>query len=81
MTAIDFYTHVGSPLDVAARIVAKAWAQHGTVRVLTADAAGTAALDRLLWTHSALSFIPHCRLAGADAGAIPAWVEEEGAEG
>ncbi len=76
MTAIDFYTHVASPLDVAARIVAKAWAQHGSVRVLTADAAATAALDRLLWTQSALSFIPHCRLAGANASETPVIVDD-----
>jgi DNA polymerase-3 subunit chi len=76
MTAIDFYTHVASPLDVAARIVAKAWAQHGSVRVLTADAADTAALDRLLWTQSALSFIPHCRLAAPDAAQTPVIVDD-----
>jgi DNA polymerase-3 subunit chi len=75
MTAIDFYTHVASPLDVAARIVQKAWAQHGSVRVLTPDAATTAELDRLLWTQSALSFIPHCRLASAIAAETPVIVD------
>ncbi len=38
MTTIDFYTHCADRLDVAARLVAKAWSQHGTVRVLTPDA-------------------------------------------
>jgi DNA polymerase-3 subunit chi len=76
MTAIDFYTHVASPLDVAARIVQKAWAQHGSVRVLTPDAAATAELDRLLWTQSALSFIPHCRLASAIAAETPVIVDD-----
>ena len=33
MTTIDFYTHCADRLDVAARLTAKAWAQHGTVRV------------------------------------------------
>lgn len=76
MTAIDFYTHVASPLSVTARIVQKAWLQHGSVRVLTPDAATTAELDRLLWTHSALSFIPHCRLASAIAAETPVIVDE-----
>ena len=76
MTAIDFYTHVGSPLEVAARIVQKAWAQHGSVRVLTPDAETTALLDRLLWTQSALSFIPHCRLDSADAADTPVIVDD-----
>jgi DNA polymerase III subunit chi len=76
MTAIDFYTHVGSPLDVAARIVQKAWTQHGAVRVLTPDAATTDALDRLLWTHVALSFIPHCRLSSPLAADTPVIVDD-----
>ena len=29
MTTIDFYTHCADPLDVAARLVVKAWGQHG----------------------------------------------------
>ena len=39
MTSIDFYTHVDDRLAVAARLVAKAYAAHGSVRVLTPDAA------------------------------------------
>ena len=45
MTTIDFYTHVDDRLAVAARIVAKAYAAHGSVRVLTPDATATDALD------------------------------------
>jgi len=41
MTTIDFYTHVTDRLDVAARIVAKAYAAHGNVRVLTSAPAIT----------------------------------------
>jgi hypothetical protein len=37
MTTIDFYTHVPDRLEVAARIIAKAHAAHGSVRVLTPD--------------------------------------------
>ncbi|MEO8849429.1 MAG: DNA polymerase III subunit chi [Casimicrobiaceae bacterium] len=76
MTAIDFYTHVASPLEVAAKIVQKAWAQHGSVRVLTPDAETTSLLDRLLWTQSALSFIPHCRLDSAVAAHTPVIVDD-----
>ena len=76
MTAIDFYTHVTSPLDVVARIVQKAWLQHGSVRVLTPDAATTAELDRLLWTQSALSFIPHCKLSSPIAAQTPVIVDD-----
>ena len=62
MTTIDFYTHVADRLTVTARLVAKAVAAHGSVRVLTPDAATTDALDRLLWTTPATGFVPHCRM-------------------
>jgi DNA polymerase-3 subunit chi len=75
MTTIDFYTHVGDRLAVAARLAAKALAQHGRVRVLTPDEAATAALDRLLWTQPATGFLPHCRLDSAAAAETPVIVD------
>jgi DNA polymerase-3 subunit chi len=75
MTSIDFYTRVPDRLAVAARLVAKAVAAHGSVRVLTPDAATTDALDRLLWTVPATGFLPHCRLDSPLAPHTPAWVD------
>lgn len=76
MTSIDFYTHVDDRLAVAARIVAKAYAAHGSVRVLTPDATASAALDRLLWVHPPLAFLPHCRMDSAIAAETPIWIDE-----
>jgi len=76
MTTIDFYTHVDDRLDVAAKIVAKALAQHGHVRVLTPDAATTDALDRRLWMQPAIGFLPHCRLRSAHAAETPVIVDD-----
>jgi DNA polymerase-3 subunit chi len=76
VTTIDFYTHVDDRLAVAARIVAKAYASHGHVRVLTPDAAATEALDRLLWVNPPLAFLPHCRLDAPVAAETPIWVDE-----
>ena len=76
MTTIDFYTHVTDRLDVAARLVAKGYTAHGSVRVLTPDRATTDALDRLLWIQSALSFLPHCRMDSAIATETPIWIDE-----
>lgn len=76
MTTIDFYTHVSDRLAIATRIIAKAYAAHGSVRVLTADAAMTDMLDRLLWTQSALSFLPHCRLSSVVANETPILIDE-----
>ncbi len=75
MTAIDFYTHVNDRLEVAAKLVAKAFAQHGSVRVLTPDAAMTDTLDRLLWLHPSVSFLPHCRADHRLAAETPIWVD------
>jgi DNA polymerase III subunit chi len=75
MTSIDFYTHVADPLAVAGRLVAKALAQHGHVRVLTQDAAATDALDRLLWLQPATGFLPHCRVASPLASQTPVWID------
>lgn len=75
MTTIDFYTHVAEPLGTAARLVIKAFAQHRSVRVLTADAHATEALDRLLWIQPATAFVPHCRLASPLARETPVIVD------
>ncbi|HEX7270998.1 MAG TPA: DNA polymerase III subunit chi [Casimicrobiaceae bacterium] len=75
MTLIDFYTHVADRLEVAARLVAKAFAQHGRVRVLTPDAAMTDALDRRLWLRPPTAFLPHCRIDTALAAQTPIWVD------
>ena len=74
MTTIDFYTHVPDRLEVAARIIAKAHAAHGSVRVLTPDAATTDALDRRLWLLPPTGFLPHCRTDSPMAGETPIWI-------
>jgi DNA polymerase-3 subunit chi len=76
MTQIDFYTHVAQPLRLAAKIIAKAYRMHGSVRVLTPDAEATHALDRLLWMDPPLSFLPHCRMDSAVARETPIWIDE-----
>jgi DNA polymerase-3 subunit chi len=75
MTTIDFYTGCADPLAVAARLVVKAWGQFGHVRVLTPDAAATAALDRQLWQVPATGFVPHCRLGAACAEDTPVIID------
>jgi DNA polymerase III subunit chi len=75
MTTIDFYTHCADRFEVASRLVAKAWAQHGTVRVLTDGEEGTAAFDRFLWLWPATGFLPHCRLASPLAAETPIVVD------
>ncbi|MFO1325030.1 MAG: DNA polymerase III subunit chi [Burkholderiales bacterium] len=75
MTTIDFYTRVDDRLAVAARLVAKAVAAHGSARVLTPDEATTNALDRLLWMVPATGFLPHCRVGSPLAAQTPVWID------
>ncbi|MDQ6621652.1 MAG: DNA polymerase III subunit chi [Pseudomonadota bacterium] len=65
MTSIDFYTHCADPMRVVVQLVAKAWQQHGHVRVLTGDETMTAALDDFMWKWPATGFLPHCRLSAS----------------
>ncbi len=76
MTTIDFYTHCADRFEVVARLIVKAWAQHGSVRVLTPDPAATAELDRFLWLWPAIGFVPHCRLGVALARETPVLVDD-----
>ena len=71
MTEITFYTFADSPLDVARRVAAKAHGQGKQVMIYAPDAAVADAIDRLLWTTPALSFVPHCRDSDALAGETP----------
>ncbi|HTL76149.1 MAG TPA: DNA polymerase III subunit chi [Casimicrobiaceae bacterium] len=76
MTTIDFFTNAPEPLKLAGRIIAKAYRQHGSVRVLTPDASTTAALDRLLWLEPPHAFLPHCRMDSVVANETPIWIDE-----
>lgn len=75
MTTVDFYTRCADPFRVVAQIVGKAWAQHGSVRVVTADEAMTASLEQWLWQWPATGFTPHCRLGHALASETPVLVD------
>jgi len=81
VTEITFYTFADNPLDVARRVAVKAHGQGRQVMIYAPDPAMADAIDRLLWSASALSFVPHCRdsdplagetpvLIGTDAGAL-----------
>ena len=71
MTEITFYTFADDPLDIARRVAAKAHGQGKQVMIYAPDGAVADAIDRLLWTTPALSFVPHCRDSDALAGETP----------
>ena len=75
MTEINFYTAVTNPLTATARLVGKAYAQGRRVRVVTPDAAATAALDKLLWEHPVESFVPHVTMTSPHVASSPVIVD------
>lgn len=78
MTQIDFYTHVGNKLQVACRLAAKAHAQGLRVAVMCPDAATAQQFDRMLWSASPLSFVPHCQATHVLAARTPVVIDHEG---
>ena len=94
MTLIDFYTKVDDRLGIAARIVAKAAATHGSARVLTPDAATTDALeltgmetaeagdgDDSTGGYASLTGVRSGRSEPQDASPAPVGGKDEGAPG
>lgn len=61
MTQIDFYTHVDNRLHTACVLAGKALRSGARMMILTPDNQTTEAIDRLLWTHPPIGFLPHCR--------------------
>lgn len=76
MTEISFYSHAADKLAVARQIATKAWGQKLNVLIYAPDQAIATAIDRLLWTQPALSFVPHCRDDNPLAGVTPVIIGE-----
>ena len=68
MTQIDFYTHVNDKLHTVCQLVAKAYERKLKVLVFTPDSNTSNKLDNMLWTASAIGFLPHA-IAGTEIAA------------
>ena len=69
---VDFYHLTAMPLErVLPQIATKVVEGGGRLLIIAADEARLQALDRLLWTFSADSFLPHARLGADDDAAQP----------
>ena len=66
MTEVAFHFNVPDKLAYACRLLRKAWGSGARV-VVTAEPETLERLDVLLWTFSALEFVPHCRLTAPAA--------------
>jgi DNA polymerase III subunit chi len=69
---VDFYHLTVTPLDRALPGIAQRVLAGGErLLIVSDDEAQRAAIDRLLWTFSADSFLPHARAGEGDDGAQP----------
>jgi DNA polymerase III subunit chi len=77
MTQIDFYTHVDNKLQTVCQLVAKAYERKLSVFVFTPDATTSNKLDTLLWTSSAIGFLPHAVAGTPIAAETPIIIDHQ----
>ncbi|HSH97399.1 MAG TPA: DNA polymerase III subunit chi [Methyloradius sp.] len=61
MTRIEFFFNVEHKLQKVADFSEKAIAKGRRLMILSENSDSTAAIEKYLWTYSALSFLPSCR--------------------
>lgn len=62
MTQIDFYTGATDRLLITCRLCTKAIQQGLRTLIHVPDEGLAGRLDKMLWTFSSTSFVPHCRM-------------------
>lgn len=71
MTQVFFYHGAADKLAAACALLGGAYAKRRPITVYAPEAPLAQALDRLLWSSNALSFIPHCDGRSPLAGETP----------
>jgi len=71
MTQVDFYTGVNDKLHTVCNLSQKAVQNGLRVLVHTPHQSILEALDELLWTYPATSFLPHCRNNAENSSRMP----------
>lgn len=71
MTRVFFYHGASNPIAAACALIGGAHAKGKPVLVYAPDEAVAQELDRALWTHPPLSFVPHCRADSPLAAETP----------
>ena len=71
MTQVFFYHGAADKLSAACALLSGAYAKKKAMLVYALEKETAAHLDRMLWTHAALSFVPHCRADSPLAAETP----------
>lgn len=61
MTQVFFYHGASDKIAAACALISGAWAKRKAILVYAPEKPVADSVDRVLWTHAQLSFIPHCR--------------------
>lgn len=71
MTQVFFYHGASDKIAAACALLGGAYAKKKAMLVFAPEKDIANSVDRMLWTHSALSFIPHCRADSPLAAETP----------
>lgn len=71
MTQIDFYSGASDKLQIACRLCLKVIRQALKIVVYIPDSSLSGRFDKLLWTFSPISFVPHCHAGEKMADVTP----------
>lgn len=61
MTEVFFYHGASDKIAAACALLSGAYAKKKPMLVYAIEPEIAGSIDRMLWTHAALSFVPHCR--------------------
>ncbi len=71
MTQVFFYHGASDRIAAACALLSGAYAKKKPMLVYATEPEVAGSIDRMLWTHSALGFVPHCRADSPLAAETP----------
>jgi DNA polymerase-3 subunit chi len=77
LTQVFFYHGAADKIAAACALLSGAYAKKKPMLVYAVDNSVASSVDRMLWTHSALSFVPHCRADSPLAAETPILITDK----
>lgn len=77
MTQVFFYHGASDKIAAACALLSGAYAKKKPMLVYALDDEVASGIDRMLWTHAALSFVPHCRADSPLAAETPILIADK----
>jgi len=71
LTQVFFYHGAADKIAAACALLSGAYAKKKAMLVFAPEKEVASSVDRMLWTHPALSFVPHCRADSPLAAETP----------